>query len=222
MTLPLASVDDLILRINAIDAQGLRPLLYESLKSATIQLKDIFRLGELDAGVAVIEDFLIDRDTAVRGERYLKFRVTNAFIDETTNSVDVLFGITEDDLVNATSIDPKFLKINTDKGTVKFDVTGFNSDLITISRRIPDFFFEYLFRITYDHGFANISTEDGRIYDGVPEWLKEAGLIKAREIYQLTNPSKDVPADAFSGNLAYLVDNNIRVAPLHLDPIDQF
>jgi len=52
--------------------------------------------------------------------------------------------------------------------------------------------------------------------------LVEAALIKGREIYQLTNPSKDVPADAFSGNLAYLVDNNIRVAPLHLDPLDQF
>ena len=186
MTLPLASVDELILRINAIDAQGLRPLLYESLKSATIQLRDILRLGELDAGVAVIEDFLIDRDTAVRGERYLKFRTTNGFIDETTNAVQVLFGITEDDLLNATPIDPKFLKINTDKGTIKFDVTGFNSDLITISRRIPDFFFEYIFRITYDHGFVEKSTADGKIYNGVPEWLKEAGLIKGREIYQLT------------------------------------
>lgn len=222
MSLPLASVDELIVRINAIDVQGLRPLLYESLKSATIQLREIFRLGELDQGVAVIEDFLIDRDTAVRGERYLKFRTTNGFVDETATAVEVLFGITESDLDNATPILPEFLKINLENGTIKFDVTGFNSDLITISRRIPDFFFEYLFRITYDHGFANKSTEDGRIYDGVPEWLKEAGLIKAREIYQLTNPSKDIPADAFSGNLAYLVDNKIRIAPLHLDPLDQF
>lgn len=222
MTLPLASVDDLILRINAIDATGLRPLLYQSLKSATIQLKDILRLGELDAGVQVVEDFIVDRDTAVREARYLPFRVSNGFIDEDTNPIEVLFGITEDDLLSATPIDPMFLKINKEKGTVKFDVTGFNSDLITISRRIPDNFFEYIFRITYDHGFADKSTEDGRIYEGIPEWLSEAGLIKAREIYQLTNPSKDVPADAFSGNLAYLVDNNIRIAPLHLDPIDHF
>lgn len=221
MTFPLASVDDLITRINAIDAEGLRPLLYESLKSASIQLRDILRLGELDAGVQVVEDFLIDRDTAVRGERYLKFRTQNAFIDETTNPVVVLFGITEDDLTAATPIDPKFLKINLEEGTVKFDVTGFNSDLITISRRIPDFFFEYLFRITYDHGLITRGTPDGKIYRNPPEWLKEAGLIKGREIYQLTNPSKDIPADAFSGNLAYLVDNNLRIAPLHLDPIDQ-
>lgn len=222
MTLPLASVDDLILRINAIDAQGLRPLLYQSLKSASIQLRDIFRLGELDAGVGVVEDFIVDRDTAIREQRYLPFRVSNAFIDEDTTAIEVLFGITEDDLTNATPIDPQFLKINKAKGTVKFDVTGFNSDLITISRRIPDNFFEYLFRITYDHGFAEKSTEDGRIYEGVPEWLHESALIKAREIYQLTNPSKDVKADAFSGNLAYFVDNNIRIAPLHLDPIDHF
>lgn len=221
MTFPLASVDELIVRINAIDAQGLRPLLYESLKSSAIQLKDIFRLGELDAGVQVEEDFLIDRDTAVRGERYLNFRTHNAFIDETTNPVVVLFGITEDDLVNATPIDPKFLKINLEEGTVKFDVTGFNSDLITISRRIPDFFFEYLFRITYDHGLTTRGTPDGTIYRNPPEWLKEAALIKGREIYQLTNPSKDIPADAFSGNLAYIVDNNLRINPLHLDPIDQ-
>jgi len=221
MTFPLASVDDLITRINAIDAEGLRPLLYESLKSATIQLREILRLGELDAGVQVVEDFLIDRDTAVRGERYLKFRTHNAFIDETTNPVVMLFGITEDDLDNATPIDPKFLKINLEEGTIKFDVTGFNSDLITISRRIPDFFFEYLFRITYDHGLTTRGTSDGKIYRNPPDWLKEAGLIKGREIYQLTNPSKDIPADAFSGNLAYLVDNNLRIAPLHLDPIDQ-
>lgn len=221
MTFPLASVDDLITRINAIDAEGLRPLLYESLKSATIQLREILRLGELDAGVQVVEDFLIDRDTAVRGERYLKFRTHNAFIDETTNPVVMLFGITEDDLDNATPIDPKFLKINLEEGTIKFDVTGFNSDLITINRRIPDFFFEYLFRITYDHGLTTRGTPDGKIYRNPPEWLKEAGLIKGREIYQLTNPSKDIPADAFSGNLAYLVDNNLRIAPLHLDPIDQ-
>jgi len=221
MTFPLASVDDLITRINAIDAEGLRPLLYESLKSASIQLREILRLGELDAGVQVVEDFLIDRDTAVRGERYLKFRVHNAFIDETTNPVVMLFGITEDDLASATPIDPMFLKINLEEGTIKFDVTGFNSDLITINRRIPDFFFEYLFRITYDHGLTTRGTPDGKIYRNPPEWLKEAGLIKGREIYQLTNPSKDIPADAFSGNLAYLVDNNLRIAPLHLDPIDQ-
>lgn len=222
MTFPLATVDELIVRINAIDATDLRPLLYQSLKSATIQLKDIFRLGELDAKVGVVEDFLIDRDTAVRRERYLKFRVTNAFINDDTTPVEVLFGITEDDLISATPIDPKFLKINKETGTIKFDVTGFNSDLITISRRIPDFFFEYLFRITYDHGFATRGSSDGKSYRDVPDWLSEAGLIKGREIYQLTNPSKDVPADAFSGNLAYLVDNNIRVAPLHLDPLDQF
>ncbi len=222
MTFPLATVDELIVRINAIDATDLRPLLYQSLKSATIQLKDIFRLGELDAKVGVVEDFLINRDTAVRGERYLKFRVTNAFINDDTTPVEVLFGITEDDLISATPIDPKFLKINKETGTIKFDVTGFNSDLITISRRIPDFFFEYLFRITYDHGFATRGSSDGKSYRDVPDWLSEAGLIKGREIYQLTNPSKDVPADAFSGNLAYLVDNNIRVAPLHLDPLDQF
>jgi len=222
MTFPLATVDELIIRINAIDASELRPLLYQSLKSATIQLKDILRLGELDAKVGVVEDFLIDRDTAVRGERYLKFRTTNGFIDEDTTPIEVLFGVTEDDLLNATPIDPKFLKVNKAEGTVKFDVTGFNSDLISISRRIPDFFFEYLFRITYDHGFATRGSADGKNYKGVPDWLVEAALIKGREIYQLTNPSKDVPADAFSGNLAYLVDNNIRVAPLHLDPLDQF
>lgn len=222
MTFPLATVDDLIVRINAFDATDLRPLLYQSLKSATIQLKDIFRLGDLDAGVGVIEDFLIDRDTAVREERFLKFRVTNAFINDDTTPVEVLFGITQSDLDSATPIDPQFLQINKETGTIKFDVTGFNSDLITISRRIPANFFEYIFRITYDHGFATRGSPDGKSYKGVPDWLSEAGLIKGREIYQLTNPSKDVKADAFSGNLAYLVDNNIRVAPLHLDPIDQF
>ncbi len=222
MTFPLASVDDLILRINAIDAEGLRPLLYQSLKSATIQLRDILRLGELDAGVQVVEDFIIDRDTAIREARYLPFRLRNAFIDQSVTPIQVLFGITEDDLLSATPIDPMFLKINEEKGTVKFDVTGFNSDLITISRRIPENFFEYIFRITYDHGLTTRGTPDGKTYRNPPEWLKEAGLIKGREIYQLTNPSKDVDAAAFSGNLAYLVDNNLRISPLHLDPIDQF
>jgi hypothetical protein len=219
----LASVDDLIIRINGIDTGAdIRKLLYSNLTSATIQLKDIARLGKIVQAVQVSEEFLVDRDTALREERFLKMRLSNSFVDESVNVVKVIYGITQEDLdsPSQTPADAKFVKVDHERGNVHFDMAGFNGDLTepAISRRVPLNFYRYIFRVTYDYGLATKGSKEGKIFTGVPDWLEEAALIKAREIYQLTNPAQDNKAIDNSGNLAYLIDNNIRVAPLHLDP----
>lgn len=220
----LASVDDLIVRINGIDTGAdIRKLLYSNLTSATIQLKDILRLGKITQEVQVSEEFLVDRDTALREERYLKMRLSNSFVDESTNLVKVIYGVTQEDLdnPNQTQADAKFVKVNHERGVVWFDMAGFNGDLTepAISRRVPLNFYRYIFRVTYDYGLATKGSKEGKIFNGVPDWLEEAALIKGREIYQLTNPSQDNKAIDNSGNLAYLVDNNLRIEALHLDPL---
>jgi len=218
----LASVDELIIRINGIDGGDIRKTLYANLVSATIQLQGLARVGKLVQEVGKIEEFEIDRDTAVRDhERWLKFRLSNSFVDQTTTPVEVKYGVNQDDLDSASNspVDPSFVKINEERGTVWFDVWGFNGDIQSISRRIPQGFYQYIFRITYDYGLAEKGTKDGKVFTGVPDWLQESTLIKAREIYQLTNPSENNKAIDNSGNLSYLLDSNMRVAPLHLDPL---
>jgi hypothetical protein len=220
----LASVDELIPRVNGIDAGDLRGVLYSSLVSATIQLQGIARIGKLVQEVGKSEDFQIDRDTANRVyevERWFKFRLSNSFVDQTTNPIELRYGINAEDLDSADPVPAQFLKYNLERGTVWFDSFGFNSDITqpAISRRIPVNFFRYMFRITYDYGLATKGSKDGRLFTGVPDWLVESTLIKAREIYQLTNPSQDNKAIDNGGNLSYLLDSNMRVAPLHLDPL---
>jgi len=217
----LTTVDQLILRINGVDHADLRPTLYANLVSATTQIKSIFRLGNLDPTVGVVDDFYITRDIAKRGDRYLHFKLTNGFVDQTTNALTAIYGGTEDDLSSAPIILDEFLKINEERGTVRFDSFGFNSDLSmpAISRRIAVNFIDFTFRITYDHGLAVGNTPDGKRYTGVPDWLEESALIKGREIYQITNPSKDNPADANAGNLEYLIADHIRIEPGHIDVV---
>ena len=218
---PLASVDEMITRTNAIDAGEIRPLFYQSLKSATIQLRSILRLGNLDRTVGVVEEFWVDRDSAVRLQtnRFLPFRLANGFVNDDTNPVLLRYGISKDQLDAAADLDAQFVRVEKERGVVNFDNYGFQDSFISVYRRhIPSFYYNYLFRITYDHGFETKGTAEGKIYKGVPEWLSEMAVIKAREIYQLTNPATDVPADQFSGNLTYLVEDKMRWNPLAIDP----
>ena len=101
------------------------------------------------------------------------------------------------------------------------DTIQFDTDLFSVynTTRRTNFFREYLFRITYDHGFATKNTVQGPIYDGTPDWLEECALIKGREIYQFTVPSKDKPALDFSHNLAHVADPHIRFRPYALKPM---
>lgn len=218
----LASVDDLLSRTNALDVGEIRPLLYECLVSATIQLRTILRFGSWDAATGVVETFLIDWDSSKRlsHDRYLSFRLNNGFIDQGTTPVAVRYGISNDELDSAADLDAKFLDIDEEAGIVKFDTYGFQDSFISVYRRLlPYDYFDYLFRITYDHGLATKGTPDGKIYRNVPDWLSEACLIKAREIYQLTNPAIDVKAVQYSGNLQYLVEDKIRTLQLNIPPL---
>lgn len=222
MATALATVDDLLSRTNALDVGDIRPLLFECLVSATIQLRGILRFGDWDKAAQVVETFQITGDQAKRlsTNRFLSFRVHNGLIDETTNRVLVRYGISEDQLDAAANLDAEFLKIDLEQGMVRFDTYGFQDSFISVYKRLlPSNYAGYLFRITYDHGLDTFNTADGKIYSNVPDWLKEATLIKAREIYQLTNPAVDVKAAAYSGNLQYLVEEYMRYEPLSVDPI---
>ena len=224
MTLALATVDDLLTRTNAIDTGGdIRPLLRESLVSASIQLRHILKYGDnWGEQSQLVDTFQIDLSTSKRlnHERFLTFRLNFGFINEDTNTVKLRYGLSPDELDNAADIDAQFLRIDKEKGVVKFDTYGFQDSFISVyRRRIPANYYQYLFRITYDCGLPTKGTEDGRVYDNVPDWLYESCLIKARELYQLTNPAKDVKAADISGNLAYLVESKIRIIPLGIDPL---
>jgi hypothetical protein len=216
----LASVDDLLSRTNALDVGEIRPLLYECLVSATIQLRTILRFGSWDAATGVVEEFFINRDQSKRiaNNRFMSFRVNNGFIDESTTPVALRYGLSPDELDNAADLDAQFITVDAEAGLVKFDTYGFQDSFISVyRRRIPSDYFQYLFRITYDHGLLKKTTDEGKVYKDVPDWLTEACLIKAREIYQLTNPAIDVKAKDYSGNLAYLIDDKVRLVQLNIE-----
>ncbi len=82
----LASVDELIIRINGIDGGDIRKTLYANLVSSTIQLQGLARIGKIVQEVGRVEEFQVDRDTAVREERWIKFRLSNSFVDQTSLS----------------------------------------------------------------------------------------------------------------------------------------
>lgn len=223
MVKALATVEDLQGRINA-NASGvgeLAPLLFQCLTSATTQLLATIGTKSFDAAVAVVEDFVLPDLYPLVDNRYVRFRLNSGMIDESTNTVKVVYGITEEDLASATTIESKFIKVDTEKGLVLFDNLGFSNDLVSIHRRISpdDRFSGYVFRITYDHGLASSTKTYGKIYKAVPDWLREAALIKAREVYQLTVPAKERKATESSINLDELINGRIRFFPTALRPL---
>lgn len=219
----LASVADLQGRINANVAGvgDLSQLLASSLFSATTQLIEHLLIKSFDATVAVVEDFIIPETYVLDDNRFLRFRLNNGLVSQTANSVSMVYGVTEADLASAPPVATEFRKIDEEKGLVYFDNLGFSDDLISIHRRISpdDRFTGYIFRITYDHGLAFTNTVDGDFYDDVPDWLQELALIKAREIYQLTIPSKDKKPASISMNFNDMLAGRIRYYPTALRPI---
>ncbi len=223
MTIALATVKSLEGRINANTAGvgDLTPLLFQCLESATIQLLEIISLNSFTAAAGVVETFVVPEMCPLDDNRHIRFRLNNGFVDESTTPVSIVYGVTEEDLDAALPVVDTYMKIDAEKGLVYFDTLGFSSDLQSISRRItPDGGFGgWFFRITYDHGWESKTEPYGKVYKTVPDWLREAALIKAREIYQLTIPVKERKATVSSVNLGSIVDRHIRWYPTALNPI---
>lgn len=220
MAKALTTVLKLLNRINAIDTGDINKLLFQSLSSATTQLRSLIQTKSFDATVGLSEDFFIDPNNKPITSRFLKFRLSNGFVDETTNSLSLKYGLTEADLSTAVDIDTNFFSLDLEKGLVIFDTFEFVENSLsfrTINNSVN--FSHYIFRITYDHGFTDSNTKEGKVYKGVPDWLEEIALIKGREIYQLTNPKKDKSPKENAMNLSILLDEHIRYNPTYLRPI---
>lgn len=223
MGVALTTIEALQSRINA-NAAGigeLTPLLFQCLSSATTQLVEKLETRSFDATTGVVEDFVIPTLYPLIDNRFIRFRLNHGLVDEGTNAVSVVYGITEEDLASATPVVAKFLRVDLEKGLVLFDNLGFSDDLVSIHRRITpdDRFSGYIFRITYDHGFDTSTKAYGKVYKLVPDWLVESALIKAREVYQLTIPSMDKSAGEISMNLDDMIGGKIRFFPTALRPL---
>lgn len=222
MTYALATIEDFSLRLGALEVSDIENLLYSCLVSATVQLSVKLKNKDFSAVVSKVDEFSLDYHTAFRDDRYLSFTLNNGFIDSTTNAVSLVYGTTPDELDNATPVASKFLRIDEEKGLVILDLWGLQEAMPTAYRKLkPSSFYQYLFRITYDSGFASKSTSAGKEYTGVPAWLKELALLKAREIYFLTNPltSTDSQPKDSSINMSCLLDSHVRFFALSLTPI---
>jgi len=221
----LNTVDDFIVRLNGIEVSDIRKLLYSSLASASLQLAMTLRTNSFDEITGAVDEYSIDKQTAFRDERYLSLKLTNGFVNTATNAVAVVFGTTKDDLDSATALDAEYVRVDKEKGLVIIDLWGLHgSGTVSSTRLQPSSLYQYLFRVTYDSGLATKATADGKVYTGVPLWLSELSLLKAREIYHYTNPilnSDGAPLDAksFSMNSHIIIENNIRLFSLALNPI---
>ncbi len=219
MSTALATVEDLELRINATNTTGeLTPLLYASLCSTTLHLTALLRVPSLEFTVGAVDRFYVDREYSKRVEQFIRFKLKNGFVNETTNPIELKYAFTVDDFTDAVAIESQYLSVDEDRGFVNFDVYGFRDSFIRIyANRIPANFEGYRFQITYDHGFEQKTLPEGKVYTGVPDWLYEAALIKGREIYQKTNPAKDVVTEDISSNLGLILDPHVRIGWQHLE-----
>ncbi len=217
--LPLVTTTQLEGRINAVNTGDLDNVLYATLSSTTTQLKEILLHGEFSQGADVVEDFYIPERIQINNQRFIDFKLNNGFIDQSTSTVKLQLAFTQEDLANGTEIDSQYLKIDEEKGYVTLDTIQLDSNLFSVyntTRRI-DYWEGYLFRITYDHGLSEKGTAQGKVYNNVPDWLQECAMIKGREIYQYTVPSKDKTPKDFSANLAAIADRHVRFRPYAIE-----
>jgi len=207
LTTPQALLD----RIYGYDSGDIKELLQRCLESASVQLAAMIQSESFDRVAAAKDLFVIrDADLSFMG-RIMDLRLRRGFVDEDTTPVVIRCGGTMD-LSAEDPLPTGVYRVDKEAGFVSIDWLALTD--VTGCRRLTD----QVIEVTYDAGLNTKTGDIGKEYIGVPDWLKEAALIKGREIYQLTNPAKDKVATDVSVNLHQLIEPHLRAKPHYLIP----
>ncbi len=174
----LATVEAVRKRGNLVDADEVNQRIALSLDAASLHLASILRTN-FDRVTSKKDRYWVDSTEFPFTDNYIKLYQAQGFIDEEeTYSVKIALNLGDFD--DASEVDPTYLEIEHEKGTVLITGTTF-----TQPSSVPVFTTDRQFwQVTYTAGFLTSTTPLGKLYKGVPTWLAEAGTMAALTIYR--------------------------------------
>ena len=202
MPAKFASVEDFAIRagLGSVDdlAEDVQNKARYALEAATTHLISYIRT-EFDAQ-SVVDQYYVDTGELPFQGEFPKFYLTQGFVTTPVASMVIRTSDQLPEVGTATAIDTTYLRLDSNKGTVL--ITG--TDRLPINALSPVSGDRYFAQIEYDAGFTASADAFGSVYDNAPEYLSEAALILAKQIFDNGQPCKDGEATGRTGAPALL------------------
>jgi hypothetical protein len=220
MPAKFASVDDFAIRagLGTVDdlAEDVQNKARYALEAATTHLVSYIRT-EFDAR-SVVDQYYVDIGELPFQGDFPKFYLSQGFVTTPVSSMTIRTSDQLPEVGSATAIDASYLRLDANKGTVL--ITG--TDRLPINALSPVSGDRYFAQIEYDAGFTTQADAFGTLYENAPDYLAEAAVILAKQIFDNGQPCKDGDATGANGcpcTIEHLITRYIRFVPSALKPL---
>jgi len=190
----LASIEDLRNALNRSNDSDTNRILNSALEAVTPAIS-----GYLQTGFGRQEEKDVDTFLPTKQDHFadgrLVFKLRNSLL--VTGSVVIRSALDNSELAAADPIPDMGIAIDTYRGYVTL-LPG------EVAKRE-----NHWFQIEYLSGFNTAADQIGRYYTGVPEWLKQAALLTAMEVYDSLRKYNDTETSGTVTHLPGLAVNSL-------------
>ena len=220
MVAKFVSVDDFAIRsgLGLVDdlAEEVQTKARYAIEAATTHLVSIIRT-DFDEAAGIVDRFYVDTDEMPYVGEFPRLYLSRGFVTTAVSSLSVKAASILTELSGGTALNTDYLVLDATKGTLL--ITG--TDELPIAGPSIVSGDRFFAQVTYDAGFAQSADAFGFIYEGAPDWLKEAAMILAKSIFDTGAPcaDKDRNAQGCPCSIEGLVSRYIRFAPSAIKPM---
>lgn len=208
----LVSVKEFRTRFGLRDVEEINVNAAAAISASTIQLESILRT---EFSRTVRQDrYWVDKDEFPFTGDFISIRLVSGLVD-LSETYEIRVASQLDDFATESPIELKYVETNAEKGRVI--ITGTNS-LRPVFR--PFFLDDKMFlQVDYTSGLLTTDESYGRVYTGVPEWLKELGLNAAYKTYKLALGCKEKELTSYGTIISSIIESHVRFYPSSLGPL---
>ncbi|MGW8177529.1 MAG: hypothetical protein ACWGQW_01870 [bacterium] len=213
----LTTVQSVVTRLgkgSVSDFQGTDTLdqIYSAITGATLRLSAIL-LTSFDQAT-LTDRYYVDPQEKPYSDQYPKLFLKQGFVD-TSAAYSLKMAEVYSNLASSDDVNTDYLIRDDERGLLM--VTG--SDYYG-NFNFPFTAESFYAQVAYTAGFTTKTDESfGRVYDGIPDWLKEAAISLAVYLYHLSDDCDEDQGACGNADILSLVEPHIRFYPSALKPL---
>lgn len=173
--------------------------LANAVNGATIHLNTVLRTDF--AYQTHTETYRVDTTHSSYQDNFVRLYTKQGFID-TSATLEVRVADTLQSVASATPVPSEYVKVVPEKGIIMLEDEG----------EVPALEDNPFVELTYSAGFQTTTTQNGDLANNVPDWLKEAAVLVASNLYEDRDP--------VSASIFMFLERYVRYFPHTLKALD--